>query len=181
MKKSTKITTNKERKIEVYTDGSAKGNGTKNSIGGWGYIVLVNGNLVHADSGCSPLTTNQKMELQAAIEACNYLQNRYSSFDNFTIFSDSAYLINCVNNKWYNNWLENGWTNSKGQPVANKTYWQELLPFFDDFRFKFVKVKGHSNIEYNNFVDELAQNAANRCKKVVEKIKKGKNNENSNN
>lgn len=148
------------RKIEVYTDGSAKGNGTKKAVGGWAYIVLENGEQVHGDCGYQYRTSNQKMELYAAIEACRYLADRYTTFDSFTIYSDSAYLINCANNKWYNKWYENNWKNSKGDPVANKFYWRALVPFFEDYHYTFKKVKGHSNVKYNNIVDKLAQAAA---------------------
>lgn len=156
----TKHTTKPALNIEVYTDGSAKNNGQENAYGGWAYIVLVNGGLAHSDYGYLYNTTNQQMELFAAIEACIYLDNRYSSFDKFVIYSDSAYLVNCVNNNWYSKWLETGWKNSKGEPVANKSYWNLLIPYFDDYRFTFEKVKGHSNVKYNNLADELAQRAA---------------------
>lgn len=167
MKKSTKVTTKKAPKIEVYTDGSAKGNGTKDAVGGWAYIVLKNGYLDWCGYGGKMNVTNQEMELLAAVYACDYLDSHYTSFDSFTIFSDSAYLINCFKNKWYNKWLENGWLNSKGEPVANQTYWQSLIPYFDDHRFNFVKVKGHSNVKNNNYVDELAQQAARKCKELM--------------
>lgn len=151
---------NKVRKIEVYTDGSAKNNGQENAVGGWAFVVLINGEVSYVTSWYSNNTTNQKMELYAAIIACDYLNERFNEFDNFIIYSDSAYLVNCANDGWYNKWLETGWKNSKGEPVANKEYWELLLPYFDDYRFTFQKVKGHSNNEYNNLVDELAQRAA---------------------
>lgn len=159
---------NKAQKIEVYTDGSTKNNGQENAVGGWAYIVLVNGSLAYTDYGYLFNTTNQQMELFAAIEACAYLDNRYDSFDSFTIYSDSAYLVNCVNNKWYEKWLTNGWKNSKDEPVANKPYWNLLIPYFDDFRFTFEKVKGHSNVKFNNLADELAQRAAEVGRKKIE-------------
>ena len=154
-------------KIEAYTDGSAKGNGTKNAVGGWAFLVMENDMIVFSDMGGEENTTNQKMELLAAVYACEFLSSHYSNFDSFTIFSDSAYLINCVNNKWYNKWLENDWLNSKGEPVANQMYWKALIPYFDDYRFTFVKVKGHSNIEYNIYVDKLAQEAAEKRKELM--------------
>lgn len=159
---------NKAQKIEVYTDGSTKNNGQKNAVGGWAYLVLINGAMAHSDYSYLVGTTNQQMELYAAIEACNYLDNRYGNFDEFIIYSDSAYLVNCANNKWYNKWLETDWKNSKGEPVANKEYWQLLLPYFDDYRFTFEKVKGHSNVKFNNLVDELAQRAAEVGRKRIE-------------
>ena len=158
----------KERKIEVYTDGSTKNNGQENAVGGWAYIVLVNGGVAHADNGHLFNTTNQQMELFAAIQACAYLDDRYGGFDKFVIYSDSAYLVNCVNNNWYGKWLETGWKNSKGEPVANKDYWNLLIPYFDDYRFTFKKVKGHSNVKYNNLADELAQCAAEIGRKKFE-------------
>lgn len=155
--------------IEAYTDGSAKNNGKKNAVGGWAFVVVVNGEIVYADhfyNFAEP--TNQKMELHAALTACSYLDLRFTSFDSFIIYSDSAYLVNCVNQKWYEKWLENGWKNSKGEDVSNKAYWVDLIKYFDDPRFTFEKVKGHSDCEYNNIVDELAQSAAEEGRKILE-------------
>lgn len=146
-------------KIEAYTDGSAKNNGFSNVMGGWAYAIIKD-EVIHSDNGYMLESTNQQMELLAAIKACEYLDKNYGGFDSFTVYSDSAYLVNCANDKWYYKWLNNDWKNFTNGPVANKEYWIKLIPFFEDYRFSFIKVKGHSNNKYNNLVDGLAQSAA---------------------
>ena len=148
-------------KIEAYTDGSAKNNGQKNAVGGWAYIIVENDQVSHHEYGFKNNTTNQAMELFAAWQACEYCLNKYNNpFNEYYIHSDSAYLVNCANQGWYNKWLGNDWLNTKGEPVANKELWKQLIPFFENYQFHFIKVKGHSDNSYNNKADQLAQNAA---------------------
>lgn len=154
-------------KIEAYTDGSTKNNGLIGSVGGWAYVII-NNDIIYSDSDYIHDATNQRMELYAAIKACEYLDNNYGGFDSFTIYSDSAYLINCANDKWYNRWLENDWKSYTNKPIGNKDLWLRLIPFFEDYRFTFIKVKGHSNVKFNNFADKLAQNAAEEGRKKLE-------------
>ena len=154
-------------KIEAYTDGSTKNNGQAGAVGGWAYAVIEK-DVIHVDFNYAYGVTNQRMELYAAIKACEFLDENYGGFDSFTIYSDSAYLINCANDKWYNKWLENDWKSFTNRPVGNKDLWIRLIPFFEDYRFTFIKVKGHSDVEFNNFVDGLAQSAAEKGRKEFE-------------
>lgn len=150
----------------IYTDGAASPNPGK---GGWGYVIIDDSDYeVHYDSGYVPNTTNQRMELIACIEGCkSALQfGKEDSFiaDTYTIYTDSAYLCQCVNDKWYTKWENNGWRNSKKEPVANKDLWEQLIPFFNDWRFNWKKIKGHqadssSDTYYNNIADQLAVSA----------------------
>lgn len=152
-------------KVDVYTDGSAKNNGTYSSCGGWAFVTLVEGAIVGCEHGAVSGATNQQMELKAVVEACKYIRKIFpGDFMDFHIYSDSAYVINCKKQRWYKKWLQNGWTNSKHEPVKNKEYWEELVPFFEDNHFKFHKVKGHADNPYNNAADNLAQAAASVCK-----------------
>jgi len=75
------------------------------------------------------------------------------------LYSDSAYLVNCFNNRWYVSWQRNGWKNSKGQPVENQDLWKRLLELLEKHDVTFIKVKGHSDNEWNNRCDELARAA----------------------
>lgn len=80
--------------------------------------------------------------------------------DTATIYSDSAYIINCITQKWYKKWQTNGWRNSKKEPVANRELWERLIPYFENPRFSFEKVKGHSGEkDWNDYVDRLAVEA----------------------
>ena len=146
-------------KIDVYTDGSTKNNGRSNAVGGWGFVGIINGmdNYV-CGSGAEADTTNQRMELQAAINGLEAVL--YLPFEEIEVFSDSAYLINCYKQKWYVNWQKNGWVNSKKQPVANQDLWEKLIPHFNNPRISWSKVAGHAGNHWNEFVDGLAQGAA---------------------
>ena len=109
-------------------------------------------------------TTNQRMELAAALNALKVVWPMCEVFDDIEICTDSAYLHNCVTQKWYVNWQSNGWKNSKKQPVANQDLWEQLVPYFEMPNIKFTKVKGHADNVWNNYVDDLAQTASARAK-----------------
>ena len=81
-------------------------------------------------------------------------------FDHVEVCTDSAYLHNCVKQKWYVNWQNNGWKNAKKQPVANRELWERLIKWFDSPEVDFIKVKGHADNYWNNIVDDLAQTAS---------------------
>lgn len=143
--------------ITIYTDGACSNNGSKNAIGGWGFVILDSGAKMCENSGKEIGATNQQMELMAVIAALKSCD--FAPLCDVTIYSDSAYLINCKNQNWYKSWEHNGWKNSKKQPVANIQLWKELIPYFDDPRFTFKKVNGHSGNHWNEYVDNLAVQA----------------------
>ena len=140
-----------KRKIDIFTDGSAKGD----ARGGWSALILEDGVIYTVLKGYIVDTTNQRMELTAAILSCG-LAEGFEDVEVY-VYSDSAYLVNCANDKWYENWLKNGWVNSKGDPVANQDLWKLLIPFFESDKYHFCKVKGHSDVALNNLADEYAQ------------------------
>ena len=146
--------------IKIYTDGSCRGNGYNNSRGAWGFaIVNEDDKLVYTKCGGRIETTNNQMELEAVMRALSYITNSEAfSAECVEIYTDSAYIHNCVTQGWYKNWQKNGWVNSKKEPVKNKEYWEFLIPYFEDERYSFVKVKGHANNHWNNLVDEMVQN-----------------------
>lgn len=139
------------KEVTIYTDGACSGNP---GPGGWGAILMYEGHMKEI-SGAEPDTTNNRMELLAVIRALEML--KYPC--RVTCYSDSAYLVNCFHKKWYVNWQRNGWKNSKGQPVENQDLWQRLLQLMEIHEVKYVKVKGHSDNEWNNRCDELARQA----------------------
>lgn len=142
--------------VEIYTDGATSNNGYEGSYGGWAFIVVENDKIIRAGKGHEDNTTNNQCELIAIINACYYAEELGAPV---TIFSDSAYCVNCYKQKWYKNWLKNGWVNSKNEPVANRILWERLIPFFENPNFSFEKVKGHSINKYNNIVDKMAVEA----------------------
>lgn len=146
-------------RIKIYTDGSCRGNGKDNGgQGAWGFIVVdENGALLYKTAEGVKNTTNQQMELMAAARACGWSQQYYGPFTDIQIISDSAYLINCVNQHWYDKWETNNWIASNKQPVKNKELWEELIPYFRTANYSFTKVQGHAGDKYNCMIDEMVQ------------------------
>lgn len=135
-------------KVTIYTDGACSGNP---GPGGWGSILMASG-VSKELSGGEKLTTNNRMELMAVIKALEAL-TRPCEVD---LYSDSAYVINAFNQHWIENWKKNGWKNSAKAEVANKDLWMRLLELTAVHKVNFIKVKGHSDNEYNNRCDRLA-------------------------
>lgn len=138
--------------ITIYTDGACSGNP---GPGGWGAVLLFNDQKKEIKGGEAE-TTNQRMEMQAVIEALNAL--KVTDWD-VTVYSDSAYVVNAFQQKWLEKWQKNGWQNSKKEPVANQDLWQKLLLLMSKNRVKLLKVKGHAGDAYNERCDELARQA----------------------
>lgn len=143
----------------IYTDGATSNNGRANAKGGWAAILIKDeiNQEYEIRSGGEMLTTNQRMELAGAIEGLKMIPE-LSFGDEVILHTDSAYLCNCYINKWYRSWEQNGWRNSKKEPVANRDLWELLIPYFKNPQILIKKVKGHSGNYYNELVDELAVN-----------------------
>lgn len=139
--------------VYIYTDGACSGNP---GPGGWGAILMYNEHKKEI-SGALKETTNNIMEITAVIEALKLLKHKC----NVKIYSDSAYVVNAFNNGWIHNWIKNGWKTSGKEPVKNKELWITLYEFTKMHNIEFIKVKGHSDNEYNNRCDELARNSIN--------------------
>lgn len=140
------------KKVSIYTDGACKGNP---GPGGWAAVLIYNKNEKEICGG-EKYTTNQKMELKAAIEGLKALKERCEVI----LYSDSAYLINAFKRGWLKKWQQNGWKTVTREPVENQDLWKELLKLCRFHQVQWVKVKGHSDNEYNNRCDHLAQKAA---------------------
>ncbi len=138
--------------IEIYTDGACSGNQFDENRGGWGAILLSK-NKKKEIYGGEKNTTNNRMELKACINGLKEIKKKDSRI---RLYSDSAYIVNCMNRKWYVKWEVNGWKNSKKEPVENKDLWIELLALVRELQVEFIKVKGHSGNKYNEKADELA-------------------------
>jgi len=137
--------------IKIYTDGSCIGNP---GSGGWAAIIL-DGKNKKIISGNKNSTTNNQMELFAAIKALSNFNKKKS----FKIFTDSNYVKDGIT-KWIRNWEKNNWKTSAKKPVKNKELWKKLdkLVKFHDVKWEWIK--GHSTNVYNNLADELAKKAA---------------------
>jgi ribonuclease HI len=145
--------------VTIYTDGACSGNGTLGSYGGWATVVVVGGKereLSDAERGA----TNQQMELRAAIEGLRSLDRP----SRVALHCDSSYVVNCFRQGWWKRWQENGWRNSKRQPVGNRALWEELLELTAVHEVDWIKVKGHADDELNERCDRLAVAARERLK-----------------
>lgn len=137
--------------VTIYTDGACSGNP---GPGGWGAVLFYKDNKKEI-SGAKKDTTNNIMEITAVLEALKLL--KFSC--DVKLYSDSAYVINCFNQGWIYNWQMNGWKTASKEPVKNKELWEELYNLTKVHKIEFIKVKGHSDNQYNNRCDELARNA----------------------
>ena len=138
-------------KVVIYTDGACSGNP---GPGGWGAVLMYN-DIKKEISGGKRDTTNNIMELTAVVEALKMLKYPCE----VDLYSDSSYVVNAFDKGWINNWMQNNWKTSSKDSVKNKEIWEELHSLTQIHKVKFIKVKGHSDNEYNNRCDELARKA----------------------
>jgi len=164
--------------IEVFTDGACSGNPGK---GGWAAIIVKSakykvqsfdanggdvigngGNMKGMDNielkGGEEKTTNNRMELTAAMKALEYIKNMegYENIDEIVINTDSKYLINGITS-WINNWKQNGWRTKDKKDVLNKDLWQSLDTLRQGMNVKWKYVQGHVGVKENERCDELAK------------------------
>ena len=138
-------------KVEIATDGACKGNP---GPGGWGALIR-SGTSERELSGGEKLTTNNRMELSAAIEGLNALKRPCQ----VTLSTDSRYVMDGLT-KWIKGWQKNGWKTAAKQPVKNADLWQALLDAAKPHQIKWVWVKGHAGHPDNERADKLASDAA---------------------
>ena len=133
--------------VTIYTDGACSGNP---GPGGWGAVLEYNGKRREL-SGGEKETTNNRMELLAAISALEALKEPCA----VTLYTDSQYFSNAVNLGWLRAWKRKGWRRKEG-PLKNPDLWQKLDELLQTHQVKVVWVKGHAENEGNNRCDELA-------------------------
>ncbi len=136
--------------VDIYTDGACSGNPGK---GGFCAILVYEGKEKIIDGG-EVLTTNNRMELQAVISGLTALKEKCS----VTVYSDSQYVVEAINSDWLSSWEKNGWKTSGKKEVKNVDLWKKLSDLMSLHKVEFVKVKGHSDNEYNNRCDKIAVN-----------------------
>ncbi len=147
------------RDVEIYVDGACSGNP---GPGGWAYLLRTEDNEM-SDSGGEPSTTNQRMELTAAIRALEALESQ----SNVRLYSDSQYLIQGMT-EWINGWIANGWRTAGRKPVANRDLWEQLIGLTrenlwnEHHEVQWIQVPGHAGNRENELVDRLARAAIER-------------------
>ena len=143
------------KKVEIFTDGACKGNP---GPGGWGALLRM-GRHEKELSGGAPETTNNRMELTAAIKALEALIEPCD----IRLHSDSKYVLDGIT-KWVHGWQKNGWKNASKQPVRNADLWHELIAAAKQHQIEWVWVKGHAGHTENERVDALACAAAEKAR-----------------
>jgi ribonuclease HI len=141
----------KKKEVIIYTDGACSGNP---GPGGWAALLIYQDKQKEIWGGEED-TTNQRMEMLAALEALKALKEPCS----VKLYSDSVYLVNAFLKGWLRKWQLNGWLTTKKEPVENRDLWEELLRLDRRHDVQWIKVKGHSDNEYNNRCDYLARKA----------------------
>ncbi|MCI7401387.1 MAG: ribonuclease HI [Christensenella sp.] len=136
------------KKVDIYTDGACSGNPGK---GGWGAILIYN-SIEKELSGFETETTNNRMELMAAIKALSALKEPCE----VDLYSDSAYLCNAIQNNWLDDWKSKNWRIGTKNEIKNIDLWEELINLINIHKVTFFKVKGHADNIYNNRCDKLA-------------------------
>lgn len=138
--------------VKIYTDGGCRSNQSKDNIGAYAAVLHFR-EFKKIVSQPIRNTTNNQMEIRAVIEGLKVIKN-----DKFPIriYSDSAYVVNCINKKWYDKWRKNGWVKNDGKEVKNYELWKELIELYESFSdIKIYKVKGHSDDIFNEEADEI--------------------------
>lgn len=151
----------------IYADGACSGNP---GPGGWAYAIFENDNIepIKEQSGYNPNTTNNRMELEAFINAIARVVLGNTK-DKYYICVDSAYVYNCFEKEWWVQWVNNGWLNAKNKPVLNQDLWKIAIRLHGSAlrlgcNFEIVKVEGHKSDKRNNYVDKLAVQESKRRK-----------------
>lgn len=140
------------KEVNIYTDGACKGNP---GAGGWCAILECGGREKEL-SGGDALTTNNRMELIAAIEGLKALNQPCR----VVLYSDSQYLVNAINKGWLEGWIKKGWKKADKSPVLNDDLWKELSKLLEKHSVEFVWVRGHDGHKYNERCDAIASSYA---------------------
>jgi ribonuclease HI len=137
------------KNVEIYTDGACSGNP---GPGGWAAILLYNGK-ERTVSGGEPATTNNRMELMAAIQGLKMLNQRCA----VKLYSDSSYMVDALTKGWLERWRMNMWRTAAKDDVKNVDLWEQIVTLCSSHDIAWSKVKGHSDNEFNNRCDALAR------------------------
>jgi ribonuclease HI len=154
--------------IEIYTDGACSQGAFMPWPGGYAVVailsdrepIFIDGNKMH--------TTNNEMELTAFLKALELVdfQSFMKEYDFVNIYTDSSYIHNCFEQKWYEKWINNNWIASTKEPVKNKELWVKILDLYKKVKVQtkltILKVSAHKDNEYNNLADQLAVKAKER-------------------
>lgn len=151
-----------EKKVELYTDGACSGNP---GPGGYGAILTYNGREKELVGG-EEITTNNRMELTAVIVGLEALKEPC----NVTVYSDSKYVVDAMNEGWAEKWHDNNWMRNSKEPALNPDLWEQLLGLSMEHDVTFVWVKGHAGHPQNERCDKLATGYIEQLKKEMQRV-----------
>lgn len=154
-------------KVRIFTDGACSENP---GPGGWA-AVFNTANKCSTISGNEKTTTNNRMELKAVIEAFKrvLIKNKNAEYE---LYSDSAYVVNSINNGWIDKWQQNNWKTTKNDDVKNRDLWEEFAYLKNKVEslgiyIQIIKIKGHAGNTFNELVDKLAKEESFKAKEGV--------------
>lgn len=163
--------------INIYTDGACSGNP---GAGGWAALILIKvANGPHRGTkkekvvikGGEKHTTNNRMEMTAVVEALKFIYRNLKEYKfDIRVFSDSAYIVDSINNGALVKWQGNGWMTTKNTQVVNKDLWEKIVKLDTKLSPSYIKVKGHADNRFNNFVDEVAVKECNKYKNILKRL-----------
>jgi ribonuclease HI len=148
------MTENKDKVVEIFTDGACSGNP---GPGGYGSLLRC-GDVTKEISGCASNTTNNRMEMMAVIEALRQLKRPCR----ITLYTDSTYVMRGMT-EWIPGWIRRNWVNSQKKPVLNRDLWEEILDLSRPHQIEWKWVRGHQGHPENERCDWLARNALKKC------------------
>ena len=159
-------------KIRIFTGGACSENP---GPGGWA-AVFNSADKCKTISGHESMTTNNRMELKAVIERYKkilVLASIRKLNAEYELYSDSAYVVNSINNGWIDKWQKNNWKTTKDEDVKNRDLWEELARLrvkaeVLDVSIKIIKIKGHAGNTFNELVDKLAKEESMKAKEGVD-------------
>lgn len=155
-------------RVRVYTDGACSGNP---GPGGWAMVFNTDDNC-KMYSGHETSTTNNRMELTAIVQCLSKISVGNKE-DIYEIYSDSAYVVNSINNKWLERWKMSGWKTKQHEDIKNRDLWEQVDRYLTKIvhkgqSIKFIKVKGHAGNTFNELVDKLAREESVKAQTILE-------------
>ena len=155
-------------RIRIFTDGACSENP---GPGGWAVVFNTESKCLTI-SGNERMTTNNRMELKAVIEAFRKILSKHRNNIDYELYSDSAYVVNSINNGWIDKWQQNNWKTTKNEDVKNRDLWKELLILKNKAKalgiyIRVIKIKGHAGNTFNELVDKLAKEESIKAKEGV--------------
>lgn len=157
--------------IAVYTDGGTRNTGNykggqvkATDLAAWAYLISYDHQNFFASEGVFGATNNQ-MELTGLLKALQKLKDSRGNHYPITIYSDSKYIVDAINQHWLEHWVQRNWRKSSGKAVLNQDLWQQIYQLLKSFpQITFIWVKGHENNAGNNFVDQKLNQTMDKMK-----------------